>query len=585
MPTTETKGRAHKGSKPSGAAEQRLHARRRRRIYVVLAVSVGVALLLAWRLTYWQLVAREQVLRHRAVAQVRPAQQPPRGTIRDRNGYLLAIDTTEYKLGVSANLVAHAESLAREVAPLIGRPEDELVELFSRNDAYIPIAAGLPYTVGQALINLNNPALVIEPVLKRAYPNGPLAAHVLGFVNEAGTGYGVERTMAKWLDGQVPPNTDAPAAEEIKLGARPFAPMREGVDIILTLDRNVQFMAEQELADAIARYDAEGGTIIVMDPHTGDVLAMANWPSYDPNQYATTPPELFANPATAKQYEPGSVFKAITVASALDSGAISPNLVYRDTGVIEVGGRLIRNWDGGSRGLITISEILGYSVNTAVAWINLQLGVERFVEYVRRFGFGEPTNLGLGEEASGFIKEPGDGLWHPSDVGTNAFGQGIAVTPIQMIDAYTAFLNDGVVVQPRLVKAVVNHGHLEETTPRERSRAIAPETARFMQEVLVNAVELGIENARIEGYRVGGKSGTAEVPIPGGYHPTDTIASFIGFVPAGAPKFLILVKLDKPKGVYRWGSQSAAPTFRRLARRLLTYWNVPPDGSQTAQRP
>ncbi|MDQ7028334.1 MAG: penicillin-binding transpeptidase domain-containing protein [Ardenticatenia bacterium] len=335
--------RIHKDPRSSDAVEQRLHARRRRRIFVVLAVFVGMALVLAWRLTYWQLIARDQVLRHRAAVQVRPAQQPPRGTIRDRNGYLLAIDTTEYKVGVSPNLVAHAESLAQEVAPILGRPEDELVALFSRNDAYIPIAASLPYTVGQALVNLNNPALVIEPVLKRAYPNGPMAAHVLGFVNEAGTGYGVERIMAEWLGGQVPPNEDGdPVAEEIKLGARPFAPMREGVDVILTLDRNVQFMAEQELADAVARYDAEGGTIIVMDPKAGDILAMANWPSYDPNQYATTPPDLFANPATAKQYEPGSVFKAITVASALDSGAISPNLIYRDTGVLEVGGRLIR---------------------------------------------------------------------------------------------------------------------------------------------------------------------------------------------------------------------------------------------------
>lgn len=561
-----------------------LAARRRHRLSVVLAIAVGVALLLAWRLVYWQVIARDQVLRHRAAPQVRPPQQALRGTIRDRNGYLLAVDTTEYTLGVSANLVSDPQALAAKVAPLVGRPEEELVQAFRSNDRYVPIASTLPYTVGQSLINLDEPALVVEPVVKRAYPNGPLAAHVLGFVNAAGEGYGLERTLADWLEGHVSPIAEGTVAEEVKLGARPFAPTREGVDVILTLDRNVQFMAEQELQAAVEEYGAEGGTIIVMDPFTGDVLAMANWPSYDPNEYATTPPERFVNPAIAKQYEPGSVFKPITVAGALDSGAISPNVVYRDTGVIEVGGRLIRNWDGGSRGIITLSEILGYSVNTATAWINVQLGVERFVEYVKAFGFGQPTGLGLGEEAKGYVKEPGDGLWHPSDLGTNAFGQGIAVTPIQMIDAYTAFLNDGAVVQPRLVKAVIDRGRVREMEVRVRSRPVSPETAQLMHELLVKAVKIGIPNARIEGYQVGGKSGTAEVPIPGGYHPTDTIASFIGFAPADAPRFLILVKLDKPKGLYRWGSQSAAPTFQRLARRLLTYWNVPPDEWRTAQQ-
>lgn len=561
-----------------------LSARRRHRLFVLQAIAIGVALLLAWRLAYWQVLARDQVLRYRPPSQVRPPQQALRGTIRDRNGYLLAVDTTEYTLGVSANLVGNPDKLAAEVAPLIGQSEEELAQIFSRNDPYIFIASSLPYTVGQALINLHEPALVVEPVVKRAYPNGPLAAHVLGFVNATGEGYGLERALATWLEGKVSLVEEGPVAEEVKLGGRPFAPTRDGVDVILTLDRNVQFMAEQELQVAVQMYSAEGGTIIVMDPTTGEILAMANWPSYNPNLYATTPPERFVNPAIAKQYEPGSVFKPVTVAAALDSRAISPNLVYRDTGLIEVGGRLIRNWDGSARGIITLSEILGYSVNTATAWINTQLGVERFVKYVKAFGFGQPTGLGLQDEARGLVKEPGDGLWHPSDLGTNAFGQGIAVTPIQMIDAYTAFLNTGAVMQPRLVKAVIDHGRIHETEPQVRSRPISPETARLMQELLINAVEIGIPNARIEGYQVGGKSGTAEVPIPGGYHPTDTIASFIGFAPADAPRFLILVKLDKPKGMYRWGSQSAAPTFQRLARRLLTYFNVPPDEWQTAQR-
>lgn len=557
--------------------KRRLAGQRRRRAYVILAIIVGIMGILGWRLTYWQVIAREDVLAKQPLTQIKEPAEAARGTIRDRNGYLLAVDSTKYSFAVSGNLISRPEKLAQDVSPLIDIPADALVNTFWRDDQYIPITSSLTYTVGQALVNMDEPAFIVEPRLERSYPNDTLAAHVLGFVNAEGDGYGLERTFSDWLFGKVPVETSGPIAEEVKFGGRPFAPSRNGVDLVLTLDRNIQFMAEQELEQAMELYSAEGGTIIAMEPHTGDILAMANWPSFNPNDFESTPADRFVNPAVAKQYEPGSVFKPITIAAALDNGSVTLNTVYEDRGLIEVGGQLVRNWDGGSKGRVTVTEILGYSLNTGTAWVNTQMGIDAFLEYVHRFGFGEATGIGIGEEASGSVKEPGDGAWSPSDLGTNAFGQGIAVTPLQMISAYTALVNDGEMMEPRLIRAVVDNGRVATLEPAPAGQPIRPSTARIMQSMLAEAVEIGMKRAQIDGYRVGGKTGTAQVPIPGGYHPNDTIASFIGYVPADDPTVLILVKLDKPKGEYQWGSSSAAPTFQRLAKRILTYQNIPID--------
>jgi cell division protein FtsI/penicillin-binding protein 2 len=338
-------------------------------------------------------------------------------------------------------------------------------------------------------------------------------------------------------------------------------------------------MAEQELEMAINEYQALGGTIIVMEPSTGDVLAMASYPNFEPNQYAdyVDNQEIFQNPAVQWEYEPGSIFKMITVASALESGIVTPDTVYVCQGAIEVGGRIIRNWDGRAYGPRNITEILGYSLNTGTAWLSTSLGAERFYAQLDAFGFGEQTGIDLGSEALGFVKHPGDGIWHASDLGTNAFGQGIAVTPIQMASAAASLLNDGQLMRPRVVKAIINHGRIEETEIEVRGQSVSPEVADMMQGMLANSVEMETQTALIEGWRIGGKTGTAQKPIPGGYHPTDTIASFIGYAPADDPAFIVLIKLDRPLGVYQWGSQSAAPLFHRLAQRILHYYNIPPD--------
>ncbi len=571
-----------------------LARRRSLRTSMLMALATALTLIMGYRLFYWQVLQRDELLARAAKPTLEQANLYPRGTIRDRNGYLLATDSVSYKFGVSPKIVSYPQRTAQVVSEITGMAAAPLEEIFLRDDPYYVVTDTLPYTIGQQLVGLNEPFFRLDPTLTRSYPEGPLAAHLLGFVNAERRGLaGIEMYYDALLKGEEAVTLpDTPPAEEIKLGNRPFTPTQNGVDLVLTLDRSIQFMAEQELETAIQAYEALGGTIIVMEPHTGDILAMASSPTYEPNRFGDylANPDVFQNPAVSKQYEPGSIFKMLTVAAALDAGIVAPEAVFNDPGIFEVGGRLVRNWDGRAYGARTITEILGYSLNTGTAWLSTSLGPERFYSYLDAFGFGEQTGIDLGSEAAGMMKKPPEMLpdpsiaaWHPSDLGTNAFGQGIAVTPIQMIAAAASLLNDGQLMQPRVVKAVIAHGHLQEQPVQVRGQTVSAAVAQRMQQMLADAVEIETETALIEGWRIGGKTGTAQVPIPGGYHATDTIASFIGFAPADDPAFIVLVKLERPLGIYQWGSQSAARVWNQLARRVLNYYNIPPDAHRMAR--
>lgn len=565
-----------------------------KRVNFVFAIIVGAALVLSYRLLYWQVLQREETLAQTNQTIVEEATNPVRGTIRDRNGYLMAVDDAIYKFWVSPNIVSRPAVVAEEISGITGIAESELMDIFGRDSQNELISDTVPLTMAQEIINLEERFFVLEPSLIRTYPNGSLGAHLLGFVNysddvkrRAG-GAGIEMYYDALLAGEeTRPIAAGTPAEEIKLGHRPFTPTQNGVDLVLTVDRSIQFMVEQELNNAIQQYEALGGTIIVMDPKTGDILGMASAPTFDPEHFRDSmeTPEVFNNPGVSQQYEPGSVFKIITVAAAVDAGTVTPDTRWYDPGVYEVGGRVITNWDGRGYGDRSVTEILGFSLNTGTAWISTSLGPDQFYSHLDSFGFGETTGVDLGSEAAGQVKHPGDGLWHPSDLGTNAFGQGIAVTPLQMITAVASLLNDGKLMQPRVVKAIINNGVLEELPVVVRGQSVSVETARTMQTMMANAVEIETQTALLDGWRVGGKTGTAQVPIPGGYHATDTIASFIGFAPADDPAFIILVKINRPLGVFQWGSQSAAPTFQRLATRILNYYNIPPDLYRVAALP
>jgi cell division protein FtsI/penicillin-binding protein 2 len=308
---------------------------------------------------------------------------------------------------------------------------------------------------------------------------------------------------------------------------------------------------------------------------------MASLPAYDPERYTEfvdqdSPP--FEDPAISKQYEPGSVFKILTMAAALDSGIVTPGMTYVDQGWIEVGGQTIRNASGKVYGESTMADILIESLNVGAAWLSKRMGPDLFYRYIQEFGIGERTGVDLAGEVSGQLWLPDDiEHWHPSNLGTNSFGHGVAVTPLQMLTAVATVANDGVRLQPRVVgRRIAPDGTVSVHQRLVMERVISSEAASHLCEMLVRAVEEGATLASVDGYRVGGKTGTAQIPIPGGYDPNDTIATFVGFGPVPNPKLVVLVKLDRPQ-TSPWASRTAAPTFQRLTSRLFTALAIPPS--------
>ncbi|MFN2290435.1 MAG: peptidoglycan D,D-transpeptidase FtsI family protein [Anaerolineae bacterium] len=507
-----------------------------------------------------------------------------RGFVADANGHILALDTIEWKVSASPPLVIHPDEIAGRFAELLGLPRDEVYAKLTSEGPWVQLAAGVDYEAGEEILALDEPGITCLPEHRRFYPEGELFAHVIGIVNNTGDGfYGVEGYHNQMLRGdagyrRVEQN---PVGQEL-----PFSPLEAeapepGTSLILTIDRNIQYIAEQELLKGLDEYGAESGTVLIMDPQSGSILALVSQPSYDPNDFAEAELRLLPDPTVSKMWEPGSIFKIITWAAGLDSGTISPGTTFYDDGALEVGGRVIRNWDRQGHGLVTMQDGLVQSLNTVAAFISTSTGKDQFYTYLRRFGFGTLTQVDLASEGPGMMKLPGDSNWFPSELGTNSFGQGVAVTPMQMIVAASAVANKGMLMKPHIVGEMITKNR-EGTVRRIRVDpmmvrwAISQETAQTMTQMLVQVVEKGATQAQIPGYRVAGKTGTAQIPTPYGYHPSDTIGSFVGYVPADDPQFIVLVKLDKPTAS-PWGSQTAAPTFRAIAERLLVYMQIPPD--------
>lgn len=551
-----------------------------RRITFLSAVLFAFMLVNVGQLVRWQVLEYDHLLglakaEHDWYMEIAPL----RGTIRDRDGHILALDIFEFEITAAPPMIANPEEVADRLAPLLGRPRGEILALLNSARPHVRLARRVPQQIGETIELWGLRGIRVEPRPKRVCAGNNRAAHVLGFVNETNNGYyGVEGYYNQILkgragEGQVERD---PAGNYIPIGFHRLAPPQNGRDLVLTIDRTIQYTVEEELEKAIARYGAQSGTIIVMEPKTGSIMAMASYPSYDPNRFAETPAELFVNPSVSAHYEPGSVFKIITMAAGLDAGVITPQSTFYDSGSIEVGGRTIMNWDRRGHGLVTMTDVLAQSLNVGAAYVSTTLGRERFYTYVRRFGFGRITGVDLASEGPGRLRLPGDGEWHESDLGTNSFGQGLAVTPLQVITAVAAVANDGLMMKPHVAERIVDGQHVTTIQPVAVRRVISPQTARQLTSMLVEAVQKETDLAAVPGYKIAGKTGTAQVPIPGGYHPNWTIASFIGYAPPEDPAFIVLVKIDKP-AVEPWGSKVAAPVFKAVAEQLFILLGIPPD--------
>lgn len=501
--------------------------------------------------------------------------QLPRGSLADRNGFLLAFDVFEYDVEASPAALSseRRDKLAEALAPLINRPQQEIRALLETDRAYVTLATGqtgLVEPTVEQLCDRFGPVVKVVPHPVRYYPEEALAAHVLGFVNGEPRGcYGVEEYYQQDLQRT--------RVDIEKLGPQAWNDIQaSGTILVLTIDRYAQRIVEEELDTAIKQTGASAGQIIVMVPQTGEILAMASRPTYKPGEFLEYPPETWVNPVVSEVYEPGSVFKLITYAAALDSQAITANELFYDPGVIEVGGRKIYNWDRLGHGTVDIVEALGNSLNVVAATISQRMGKERFYLYVRKFGFGQRTEIDLMGEVSGIVKTPSDPIYSNSDLGTNAFGQGISVTPIQMISAVAAIANGGVLMSPQVVMRKIIGAQVVELRPRAIRRTISSQTAQTLTAILVRVVDEYLLQAKVPGYSIAGKTGTSQIPIGGTYHPTDHIASFVGYGPASNPQLIILVKLDRPQ-TQRSGGSAAAPVFQRVASRLFKYLAIPPD--------
>jgi len=563
------------------------------RLRVVQFGLLAFALVIVAQLVRWQVIQRDAVLEDATRGALSRTTIPPqRGLILDRDRGFLALNDYAYVIEASPKDIPDEETLdvARRLADILDLSTEELYHRLHGKAVYAPVARNVPKEIGEQIIALKLNGISVQPVPSRMYPEHMLAAGVLGFVNAEGEGfYGLEGFYDTELKGEAGLREERwdpwtqPVSFADSRSSRWKMP-QAGHTLILNIDRTVQYLIEKELQRAVAEYGATSGCIVVMDPKTGAILAMAGYPSYDPNdyaRYAATNQELFVDPIVASQYEPGSTFKVVTMAAALDTGVVKPSDVYYDAGWIEVGGRIIHNWDNRAYGNVTMTEVMVHSLNTGMANVALLLEPSRFYHYVERFGFGRKTGIDIQGEVGGTVRKQGDPEWHESDLGTNAFGQGLAVTPLQMVVAVGAIANRGFLMQPYVVSQLVRDDQVVNAKQVAIRQAVSEWTAKTVTEMMVQVIERGATLAQVEGYQIAGKTGTAETPVGGQYDPNLTIASFIGFAPVDDPQFVALVKLDAPTAS-PWGATTAAPTFARVARILFTQLAIPPDGVQLA---
>jgi cell division protein FtsI/penicillin-binding protein 2 len=509
-------------------------------------------------------------------------QAAARGQIFDRNGEAMAVNTLEYQVGVSPQLLDNPRDAATQLSSVLGMPELEVFDKLEEDAPWVLLAPRVSAEVGRRIAALDlGSGVQLQPIPRRSYPQGPLAAHLLGFVSGDLNGfYGVEGYYQDQLVGVVRTreisNIPFEQADQVTWQEE------SGRDLVLTIDRDVQFLAETELARAMSDTGAEAGTIIVMNPRTGDVLALANSPAYDPNAYfQVEEAEVFNNLAISGNYEPGSVMKLVTVAGALDRGVITPDFTYLDNGALDVGGVTVQNWDRRAWGAVDATSILVNSLNVGAATVATMMGPQTFYEELEQFGFGQRTGIDLQGEEAGILFAPGDPDWSEGNLATNAFGQGVSVTPMQMLSAVNAIANGGLMMQPRVVRQIVNGDEVFNSQPTVLGRPISSEAAAAVTNMMVQVVANGLDNAAtLPGYTIAGKTGTAEIATPFGYETNSSIVTFVGFLPADDPQISVLVRLDRPRDY--WASLVAAPVFQRLAERLVVALSIPPDDERRA---
>lgn len=540
-----------------------------RRIGLLFAAFLTLLLVASARATWLGGVRADELREHAADQQVEELTVPARrGTITDRDGEELAV--TEDATTVFANpfLVERPARAAEKLAPVLDMRRADLAEALGDEDAgFVYLARQENAEVADQVDRLAIPGVETVPEPRRRYPHGELAAQLIGAVGTDGYGLaGLEQSLEETLhgvDGRRRIVRDA-LGEPVSIVDVERA--SDGEDVQLTIDAAIQARVEAVLADVGSAYQPRGASALVVDPNTGAVLAMANWPAVDANEWPEASAAERQNAAATMSYEPGSTFKPFTVAGALEEGLVEPDTSFTLPPTIRVADRTIHESHARGTVQLTVAEILAQSSNVGTVTIGLRLGPERFDRWIRAFGFGASTGVGLPGEVPGLVPSPDD--YSGSSIGNLPIGQGLSVTPLQMVQAYTAIANEGVMRAPYLVAG--------EEAPGKR--VISAGTSTRISRMLKGVLAPGgtAPEASIAGYQVAGKTGTAEKAVNGGYSETRFVASFVGFAPVRDPQLLVAVVVDEPTGRY-YGGEVAAPAFEEIASFALPYLGIPPE--------
>lgn len=558
-------------------------------IFVVGLVFLGLLKIQIFDYDKYQAQAKKQ---HQALRVL----EPKRGRIfihdwrqNQEALYPVAVNQKYFLLYAVPNEISDPVYAADQIIALLGLDKEKeyeplLKKLARKNDIYEPLIHKLDETKKKAIETLNLGGLRFEEETWRSYPEQNTLSHITGFVGYSGDKlqgrYGLEGYFEEELAGKAGEYTfekDA-SGRLIPIADRSQSAVKDGSDLVLTIDRSIQFTACKSLKVWVQKAGGESGSVVIVDPKTGAILALCNYPDYNPNEYNQVEDiGVYVNHAVSTTYEPGSVFKAVTMAMGLDMGKVDPLTTYNDTGVEKIAGFEIKNSDKKAHGIQTMSQVLEESLNTGVIYVARLVGMDAFREYVNRFGFGKKTDIKLSQESVGNISS----IKRNSEIfmATASFGQGITVTPLQMTMAFSAVANGGNLMKPFLVEKIIHTDGTEEVfKPESAGQVIKPQTATTLSAMLASVVKYGhAKKAAVDGYFIAGKTGTAQVAGRyGGYEEGRTIHTFVGYAPVDKPKFVMLTKVDYPKNA-AWAESSAVPLFGEIAQYLLNYLKVPPS--------
>lgn len=568
------------------AARRRDRAQRRLGLLLILFM-IGLTVI-AVRLVYVQQVQAAKLSAMAVGQRLREIEiAGERGPVYDRNGQDLAINVDAASVYATPYLVKDARSASFKLAPILGLKPSAIEKKLEEKSGFVYLTRQLDMEKVTEVKKLKLPGINFLPERKRLYPNGELAAHVLGFSGVDNQGLaGIEcyyDDILKGKPGKLIVEGD-PSGAPIPGGIYYKRDATEGEALYLTIDKDIQYRAEEELKKVITDYSAKGGSVIVMDPKTGEILALASAPSYNPNDYDKATEAQLMNRAIAQIYEPGSTAKIITAAAAVEEKACGLEEVFSLPAAITVGGQTFGEYDGQGKGNITISGIIAQSSNVGAIELGLRLGKEKLYDYLKAFGLGEVTGVDLTGEEAGIVPTPD--AWSETSIATIPYGQGISVTTLQMLNAVAAVANDGVKPMPHVLKRVAAKNGESKPYKEKQAKSIDADTAAVMQNILVNAVENGTgKNARIPGYEVGGKTGTAQKSDETGYGSGKVIVSFAGYVSNLEPQLVIIVTVDEPQATGPqpvYAATIAAPVFRDIAEFSINRLKIAP-GSRARQ--